>query len=143
VVTAGQNGAKENKFLLIREDGELISKTLVSSKITRAVQNSVIRVGALNPVSSSCSQFKDWVIDASNRNGINPNELFGRMERESHCNPGSQAAAGYQGILQYDPHWWPSISAAAGYSGASIWDAKSQIYVTAWAWSHGYRSRWP
>jgi len=143
VVEKGQNGEREKIYLVIREDGELISKTLVSSKVTTPPRTARVKQGGLNPVSAKCLPYKDMVVDASRKNGIDPNALFYRMQKESNCNPNSQAAAGYQGILQYDPGLWPKLSSAAGYGGKSIWDARSQIYVTAWAWANGHRSRWP
>jgi len=143
VVQAGSNGQKEKTYLLIREDGELVSKTLLKTVTTVVAQTQRVQQGGLNPVSAKCAQYKDWVVDASKKNGIDPNALFYRMQKESNCNYNSQASAGYQGLLQYDPVFWTTVSAKAGYPGASIWDPKAQIYVTAWAWAHGYRSRWP
>lgn len=143
VLKTGKNGQQEKTYLLIREDGELVSKTLLSVKTTLASVTAVVRRGGLNPVPSHCVPLKNWVVDASSRNKIDPNGLFYRIVRESNCHPNSRAAAGYQGLLQYDPFFWASVSAKAGYSGASIWDAKSQIDVTGWAWAHGYRDRWP
>ena len=143
ILTQGKNGERLNTFLVIREDGELISKTLIGTVVSVGVQNARVRQGALNQVTSTCAKYKDWVVDASSKNGINPNSLFYRMLKESSCNPLSVAVAGYQGLLQYNPSLWVSLSADAGYSGASIWSAKSQIYTTAWAWANGHRSRWP
>jgi len=45
VVQAGSNGEIEYRYLLIREDGELISKTLLSTTVTKKVVNKIIRVG--------------------------------------------------------------------------------------------------
>ena len=45
VTQEGQNGSREKKYLLIREDGELISKTLTSNTVTRKVINKIIRIG--------------------------------------------------------------------------------------------------
>ncbi len=143
VLQSGKNGEREKAFLLVREDGELVSKTLLKTTTTVAPQTARIQQGALNPISGKCAAYKDWVVDAATKNKIDPNALFYRMQKESNCNPTSQAAAGYQGMLQYDPSLWIKLSKDAGYSGSSIWDAKSQIYVTAWAWAHGQRSRWP
>lgn len=143
VVQAGKNGEREKTYLLIREDGELVSKTLIKTTTILTPQTARIQQGGLNPVSAKCAQYKDWVVDASKKNGIDPNALFYRMQKESNCNPNSQAAAGYQGMLQYDPSLWVKLSKDAGFAGASIWDAKAQIYTTAWAWAHGHRSRWP
>lgn len=143
VMEKGKNGKLEKTYLLIREDGELVSKTLTSTKILESSVTERIKQGALNPVSAKCAVYKDWVVDASIKNKIDPNALFYRMIRESNCNPNSQASAGYQGLFQYEPNLWPTISAKAGFSGSSVWEAKAQIYTTAWAWANGHRSRWP
>lgn len=45
VAQEGQNGKREKKFLLIREDGELVSKTLLSNQIVEAVKNKIVKVG--------------------------------------------------------------------------------------------------
>lgn len=45
VTQEGQNGSREKKYLVIREDGELVSKTLTSNVVTKAVVNKVVRVG--------------------------------------------------------------------------------------------------
>ena len=144
VVAAGHNGKLEKTYLLIREDGELVSKTLVSTKTTEAAVTAIVRQGGLNPVPSHCVALKDWVVNASARNKIDPNSLYYRIVRESNCHANSSGSGGkYQGLLQYEPGLWSSVSAKAGLPGASIWDAKSQIDVTGWAWAHGFRGRWP
>ena len=143
VIKAGQSGQLEKTYLLVREDGELKSKTLINKKTTKPAVTAVVRQGGLDPVPKHCLSLKDWVVSASTAQKVDPNALYHRIVRESNCHPNSHAAAGYQGLLQYDPSFWSSVSAKAGHAGASIWDAKSQIYVTAWAWSHGYRGRWP
>ncbi|MDP3993345.1 MAG: G5 domain-containing protein [bacterium] len=144
VVKDGANGQLEKIYLLIREDGELISKTLVSSKTTKPAVTALVRQGGLNPVPKQCLPMKDWVVDASTKNKIDPNALFYRIVRESNCHPNSSGAGGkYLGLLQYDPYFWNSVSAKAGYPGGDIWDARTQIYVTAWAWAHNLRGRWP
>ncbi len=144
VIKAGQNGKLEKVYLLIREDGELVSKTLQSTKTTADPILAVVRQGGLNQVPSHCLGLKDWVVDAGKRNGIDPNGLYYRIIRESNCHPNSSGSGGkYLGLLQYESGLWDLVSVKAGLAGASVWEAKSQIYVTAWAWAHGYRSRWP
>ena len=144
VLKSGQNGQLEKTYLLIREDGELISKTLISSKTALPAVTAVVRQGGLNPVPRQCITMKDWVVEASKRNGIDPNALFYRIVRESNCHPNSSGAGGkYKGLLQYEQGFWNSSSAKAGYPGGDIWDAQTQINVTAWNWAHGNRGRWP
>ena len=45
VTQEGKNGKREKKYLLIREDGELKSKTLTSNSIIEAVKNKIVKVG--------------------------------------------------------------------------------------------------
>lgn len=45
VTETGSNGKREKKYLIIREDGELISKTLQSNEIVEAVVNRVVEIG--------------------------------------------------------------------------------------------------
>lgn len=144
VLKAGQNGQLEKTYLLIREDGELVSKTLLSTKTTIAAITAVVRQGGLNPVPSHCVALKNWVVDASSKNKIDPNSLYYRIVRESNCHPNSSGAGGkYLGLLQYEQGYWNSASKRAGYPGGDIWDARTQIYVTAYEWAHGNRGRWP
>lgn len=148
VLEQGKNGEREKRYLLIREDGELVSKTLLQTTITLAAQKKKVRQGSLKPVSSRCLQYKDWVVDASKKNGIDPNALYYRMQKESSCNPNSvgygPAGQIYEGMFQYEKGGlWNTLSTKAGFSGTSVWDAKAQIYTTAWAWANGHRSRWP
>lgn len=144
VLKVGKNGRLEKTYLLIREDGELVSKTLLSAKIIESAVTAIVSQGGLNPVPSHCKVLKDWVVNASTKNKIDPNSLYYRIVRESNCHPNSSGAGGkYLGLLQYEQGFWNSVSAKAGYAGASIWDAKSQIEVTGWAWANGFRGRWP
>lgn len=45
ITQAGKNGKREKKFLLIREDGELVSKTLTANTIIEAVVDKIVEVG--------------------------------------------------------------------------------------------------
>jgi hypothetical protein len=45
VVQEGRDGEIQYKYLLIREDGELISKTLTSTTVTKKVVNKIIKIG--------------------------------------------------------------------------------------------------
>lgn len=148
VVTPGKNGQLAKTYLVIREDGELVSKTLQSAKTTLAAVTAVVKQGGLNPVPKQCLPMKDWVVDASKKNGIDPNALYYRMQKESRCNPNSVGRGPkgqvYEGMFQYESGGlWESMSTKAGFKGASVWDARSQIYVTAWVWANGGRGRWP
>lgn len=45
LIQSGANGKREKKYLLIREDGELISKTLIANNIIEAAVNKIIEIG--------------------------------------------------------------------------------------------------
>lgn len=141
VEVAGEKGVKTKTYLVRREDGEEVSRTLTNSEITKEPVDEVVYHGTRPVITVPC-KFNDLVIEASLKYGAKANELCYRMMRESNGNPNSDGGK-YKGLFQYEEGFWNSASAKAGYSGASIWDAKAQIFTTAWAWTHGLRSRWP
>ncbi|MEK7535050.1 MAG: G5 domain-containing protein [Patescibacteria group bacterium] len=144
VLKGGKNGQEEQIYTLVRVDGDLASKTLVSKRTTVPAVTAVVRQGGLNPVPRQCIPLKEWVVDASTKNRIDPNSLFYRIVRESNCHPNSSGSGGkYLGLMQYEQGYWSSASKRAGYPGGDIWDARTQIYVTAYEWAHGNRGRWP
>ena len=139
----GSDGKKVKTFRLHYENNVLTSKTLVNEEVIIEVKNEITLVGTKPRITVRC-RYNDIVEEASAKYGIDPNTLCRTMMCESNGNPYSGYPDGpYQGLFQYVPSFWISISARAGFAGASITDARAQIYVTAWAWSHGYRGRWP
>lgn len=146
VTQQGSDGQIQRTYLLVRQDGELVSKTLISSTTTKAPQNQIVKAGGLETAintHTSCPQYIKEVVAAGARYGINPNSLFNSMIAESNCHYNSVASAGYSGLFQYDPGWWPSAAAQAGFAGASVFDTHAQIYTTAYQWAHGQCRRWP
>jgi uncharacterized protein YabE (DUF348 family) len=141
VKQAGVNGEKKLTYEVTRENGVEISKILLSSEVTKEAVSEILLVGT-KPVITTACRFNDIVIEAANKYSLDPNTLCYRMMQESMGNANSDGGD-YKGLFQYDPNLWTQVSGRAGYSGASIWDAKAQIFTTAWAWTHGYRSRWP
>lgn len=141
VLQKGQAGAKQLTYRVTRENGREIDRQLVNTEVTKEPIQEIVAVGT-KPVITGWCKYHDWVVDAAAKNGLDPNALCYRMKRESTGNPLADSGF-YQGLFQYDPYFWASVSAKAGYSGASIWDPQAQVYVTAWAWAHGYRGRWP
>lgn len=140
---SGEKGTKVYAYEVQREDGVEVSRRLINTKIEKKPVDEILIIGT-KPVITGWCAYNDWVLDASARNGLNPNRLCDLMKMESFGNADSVGQGGaHQGLFQYDPGFWSSVSVKAGYSGASIWDARSQIYVTAWAVTHGYAGRWP
>ncbi|MEX2361747.1 MAG: G5 domain-containing protein, partial [Patescibacteria group bacterium] len=64
VVEAGSNGQIENKFLLIREDGELISKTLTSTKTVKQVVNRIIKIGSKLKIGETYFGKATWYVNS-------------------------------------------------------------------------------
>jgi len=142
VEMAGVAGERTLTYQIRREDGIEVSRTLVKNEITVQPVVEILIIGT-KPVITGWCKFNDMVLDASTKNGFDPDKLCALMHVESNGHPDSSGQGGaHQGLFQYDPGFWSDVSAKAGYSGADIWDAKAQIYVTAWALMHGYAGRW-
>jgi uncharacterized protein YabE (DUF348 family) len=141
VKQAGKKGQKALTYAVTREDGVEVSRVLIKTEVVSDPIDQILMVGT-KPVITIACRFNDTVIAASLKYGTDPNSLCYRMMAESHGNPLSDGGD-YKGLFQYSSSLWDQISPKAGYSGASIWDSTAQIYTTAWAWTHGYRGRWP
>lgn len=139
----GVRGTRAYTYRVRREDGIEVERVLLKNELTKPPTDEILIVGTKPVITVRC-RYNDWVLDAGIKNGVRPNELCNRMMAESNGNSNSVGAGGrYKGLFQYEEGFWNSVSVKAGYGGASIWDARSQIYVTAWAWVHDYRGRWP
>lgn len=138
----GQKGTKVLTYQVRREDGLEISRTLINTEVTIEPVDEIFIIGTKPAITGWC-KYNDWVLDASIKNGLDPNQLCALMRKESNGHPDSSGQGGaHLGLFQYDPGFWSTVSQKAGYSGADIFDPKSQIYVTAWALTHGYAGRW-
>ncbi|MDO8444432.1 MAG: G5 domain-containing protein [bacterium] len=138
----GVAGIRTLTYLVRREDGVEIARTLQKSEITTPPVTEIQIIGT-KPVITGWCKYNDLVLDASIKNGLDPDKLCALMRKESNGHADSVGQGGaHMGLFQYDPGFWASASAKAGYSGASILDAKAQIYTTAWALMHGYSGRW-
>lgn len=142
VQQAGQKGTKLLTYEVHREDGEEVSRKLLTTEITKKPVDEVILIGTKPVITVRC-KYNDTVIDAALKYGTDANALCSLMMKESNGNPTSGQGSDYQGLFQYTDGFWASASAKAGFSGANIFDPKAQIYTTAWAFTHGQRSRWP
>lgn len=137
----GSDGKRVKTFRLRYENNALVSRILVNDEIIIPSQSEIFLVGTKPKITVRC-RFNDTVEQACAQYGVDPNALCRTMMCESNGNPNSDGGD-YKGLFQYTLGLWADLSPRAGFPGASIWDAGSQIYVTAWAWSHGYRGRWP
>lgn len=140
---AGSNGKRVKTFRLRYENNILISKILISDEVTVPSQAEIVLVGTRPRITVRCC-YNSWVEDACVINGVDPNAICNLMIRESNCHPDSVNPDGpYYGLFQYTESLWLRLSPRAGFAGASIFDARAQIYTTAWAFAHGYRRSWP
>ncbi|MEI6498577.1 MAG: G5 domain-containing protein [bacterium] len=143
----GVKGEKLFYYLVIREDGVQISKTLTKTETATEPTEEIQIIGTKPVITVACgsrADIKGWILEAGLQYGVKPNSLCTLMMKESRGNPNSVGGDGaYNGLFQYEAGFWNRASSSAGYASASIFDAKAQIFSTAWAWSHGLRSRWP
>lgn len=141
VTERGQKGERRYAYEVTREDGVEVLRVLKKTEVTREPVTERVLVGTKPAIHTAC-RFNDTVIAAAIKHNLDPNSLCIRMMKESRGNPNSDGGQ-WKGLFQYEEGLWQSVSAKAGYAGASIWDPEAQIHVTAWAWTHGYRGRWP
>ena len=91
---------------------------------------------------STLDQYRAWMTDAKTMYPY-PQSLD-KMWRVMMCESGGNSTASnrgkYLGLFQYAPSTWKS--SWNPYRAESIWDAKSQIFATAKAWSVGMQGHW-
>jgi hypothetical protein len=93
--------------------------------------------------SQRMAQYRAWMADAKR---IYPypqsvEKMWRVMMCESSGMPNAVGGGGaWLGLFQYAPTTWRGRWNP--YRNASIWDARSQIYATAKAWSIGMQSHW-
>lgn len=93
--------------------------------------------------SNTLSQYRAWVEDARTQYPYpqSADKMWRVMMCESGGNPGATSPNGrYLGLFQYAPSTWGGRWNP--YRSNSLWDAKSQIYATAKAWSIGMQGQW-
>lgn len=137
----GAKGQKKLTYEVRREDGVEVSRKLIKTEVTKEPVEQITIIGT-KPVITGWCKFNDWVLDASIKNGVDPDKICALMRKESNGNPNSVSGGGHLGLFQYTEGFWADASKKAGYAGASWNDARAQIYTTAWAVTHGYAGRW-
>jgi hypothetical protein len=91
----------------------------------------------------SLSTLKAWIADARLLYPYpqSADKMYRVMMCESGGNPSASGGGGaWLGLFQYAPRTWRA--SWNPYRTNSIWDAKSQVYATARAWSIGMQSHW-
>ncbi len=91
---------------------------------------------------TTLGQYRQWMEEAR---AMYPypqsiDKMWRVMMCESGGNPRASNGGRYLGLFQYHPGTWGS--SWNPYRGNSIWDAQSQIFATAKAWSIGMQSAW-
>jgi hypothetical protein len=132
-----------------------MSERLSRFRFTRAVLSAALAlliislVGAASPSTATAAskatldQYRAWMADAK---ALYPYpQSLDKMWRVMMCESSGNARASggggrWLGLFQYAPGTWKGKWNP--YRGNSIWDAKSQIYATAKAWSIGMQSHW-
>lgn len=93
--------------------------------------------------SSTTSQYRQWMEEARAMYPYpqDTDKMWRVMQCESGGNPNASGGGGrYLGLFQYAPGTWGG--SWNPYRNESIWDAKSQIFATAKAWSIGMQNQW-
>jgi hypothetical protein len=92
---------------------------------------------------STLSQYRTWMEAARLKYPYKQSvdKMYRVMMCESSGNVYALSPSGtYKGLFQYHNNTWRG--SWNPYRYASVWDAKSQIYATAKAWSLGYQRWW-
>lgn len=139
----GKIGQKAVTYLIKRVDGEEVSKKVTDTKIVSDPVTEMLTIG-IGPKLVHSGPYIDFLNAAAKQTLVNATALQCLMLRES----GGGADTGfpdaiYKGLFQYEDGFWASASGAAGFGGASIYDAKAQIFTTAYEIAHGQSRRWP
>ena len=144
ITQKGVEGIRELSYKVTVKNGVFDSKVKIGDKITKNPVTQIENIGTKKQVTVRCGGFDKTVEDAAAKYGIDPNPVCVLMIKESNGHINSVNPAGpYRGLFQYSDNFWLIASKGAGYAGASWQDATAQIYATCWAFSHGYRGRWP
>lgn len=139
----GKNGKIIKTFRLRYENNVLVSRGLVNEEVIIKMVPEVMLIGTRPKITVRC-RYNDTVEQAAVKYGVDANSLCRTMMCESNGNADSFNPIGpYYGLYQYTQGLWGLLSPKAGYGGMNIFNPTAQIYTTAWAWSHGYRGRWP
>ncbi len=120
VTQEGKNGERTKKYLVIREDGELVSKTLTSNEVTTAVTNKIIVKGTKLKIGKTFSGKLTWY-DLRTKVAINSSTGLkkGQEVRVTNISNGKNiivkiddycpASAGCAGIIDLSPTYFKQL----------------------------------
>ncbi len=100
--------------------------------------------GGHTTASASTNQYRQWISEA--RAMYSYPQSADKMYRTMMCESSGNASVvggtrnGYYGLFQYAPSTWHG--SWNPYRNNSLFDAKSQIFATAKAWSIGMQGQW-
>jgi hypothetical protein len=136
----GVLGQRQKVYLVRRENGVEVSRTLQTSKIIVPPVDQVVAKGTKPKVVYLTSgQYKEYFNEAADKYGVSPDKLHTLMLCESGGNVNSLGAGGlYKGLFQFDDTTWSKTP----YASRSIFDAEAQVLAAAYLWN--YRAaKWP
>lgn len=139
-VKEGTDGQRQRVYMVRRENGKEVSRTLLSTKITKDPVDEIIAKGTKpKRVYLDAGQYLAYFNAASAQYNVPVDSLRSLMYCESGGNVNSLGAGGlYKGLYQFDDQTWSTTS----YSSRSIFDPEAQILATASLWQ--YRAaKWP
>jgi hypothetical protein len=122
---------------------------LLQADSPRAVAAPVSAPAQAEPAASSgtgtrvgAEQLRQWIEEARAQYPYaeSTDKMWRVMTCESSGNPNASAGGRYLGLFQYLQSTW--AGSWNPYRNNSIWDAKSQIFATARAWSMGMQNHW-
>lgn len=132
----GELGQRQIIWYVTRRNNKEIKRVLAGYKVIKPVSRIVIK--GTKPV-----QFKgpyyDWIVEAAERYGADPDVMYRIMMCESGGDPYALSPSQkYKGLYQYDNLTW----SASGFGDKSIFDPWAQINAAAKAWDSRY-TKWP
>lgn len=148
VTQQGSDGVKTFTYLVRREDGVEISRTLTKTEVTTAPITQIVHVGTRPVITVACgsaSDIRGWILSAALQYGLSANKLCTMMMQESggDRNRISSTTPPYFGLFQYG-YFAGAAANLPKYAGRPWNDAEAQVYVTAWEITHGKcHNMWP
>lgn len=135
----GSVGRRDQTYLVRRENGVEVSRTLISDQVAIAPVNEIVLVGTKPKVQLlSRGEYMSLINAAAQQYNVSAVDIYNTMMCESNGHKKIVSSDGrYTGLFQYSQSTWDSLS-----GGQNINDPKAQIFVTAANWSRRY-SLWP
>ncbi len=133
----GDDGERQKIWRIVRKNGLEIGRILASEQVVRQPQRRLVLRGT-KPVEFD-EPYYDWILEAADKYGADPDAMFRVMMCESGGDPYALSPSEkYHGLFQYDDLTW-SVS---GWGDWDIFDPYAQINAAAKAWPSRY-TKWP